>query len=109
MFACVWLATCISVVLLQCRTYIFGEQRVCTESTTFAIVVGVKNDQNVLDCDHQRDGPQNEGQSPKQIGVAGRLRECRRKHIERRCTDVAIDDTRRLVRENEDLCETEGL
>jgi len=51
-------------------TYIFRKKRIRAESTALTIVVCAQYDENVLDCDHQNDGPQHKRECAQQVNAA---------------------------------------
>lgn len=53
------------------NTYISCEKRVATKGAAFAIVVGVENDQNVLECDDDGERPDNNGENLDKIVIVG--------------------------------------
>jgi hypothetical protein len=81
------------------QTNISRQKRVGTERAALAIIVRPQNDQDVLDRNHQRKAPNDERQRAHEIRTIRRLRKRRRKHIERRGSNIAIDDTDALVRQ----------
>ena len=74
-----------------------GEQRIQRKGPTFTLVVGSEYDEDILDADHQRKGPDDKGESPEKVIVGGFRRECGRVDVERTCSNVAIDDSHGLI------------
>ena len=83
--------------------YVSREQWVNSEGTSFALVIGSEDNEDVLDADHERESPNNQRQRAKQVIVAGLWAECRGVHIERTGADIAIDDANWLVGEPKEI------
>jgi hypothetical protein len=77
--------------------YISRQQRVTAEGPAFAFVVGVEDYENVFDCHHHGQGPDDNGQHSYEVIVRGLRREGRRVDIERTCANIAVDDADGLV------------
>lgn len=73
------------------------------------MIISSKNDEDVLDQRDQSQGPEDETEDSQEI-LLGRVFEIhRRHHVERRCSNVPIDNSQRLVGQQQCLPCTELL
>lgn len=78
-------------------SYVSRQQGVEGESPAFTLIVGAKDNDDILQTDHPCNGPDDEGESPQQVLVRRISRKGGRKDIERAGADVTVDDTNRLI------------
>jgi hypothetical protein len=78
-------------------SYISGQERVHGECTSFTFVVGEENDAHVFDAHDEGQGPNDDREGAKKVGVRGIVGEGGGVYVERAGSNIAIDDTRGLV------------
>ena len=83
-------------------TYISGQQSINSEGSAFTFVIGPQYNGDILDTDHQGQGPDDQGQRAKEVIMAGFRAKGRGVDVEWGSTDIAINDTNGLV------CEPRG-
>jgi hypothetical protein len=77
--------------------YIAAEQRVGAESSSFSIVVGAENDDDILERYHQGQRPEDDRQDPNEVGIAGSFSEGRGEDVQWTRAYISVYDTDRLV------------
>lgn len=85
------------------RTYISRQQTINSKGAPLALIIRSKHDSNILDADHKRQGPNDEGKSAKKVIVSGFGGEGGRVDVERGGADVAVDDANGLVCEPREM------
>lgn len=73
--------------------YISRQQSISAESASFSFVIGVQDDDDVLDSHHHENCPENERKGAHQVLFAGRTGKCGRVDIKRAGSNVTVDDT----------------
>jgi len=75
-----------------CDVQVAGQERVCRKGTTLTVVVGKENNDDVFQCDHHEQRPDDERQDADQVLLARVFGENGRVYIERTGSDISIDD-----------------
>ena len=83
-------------------TYISGQQSINSKRAAFTLVIGPQYNGDILDTDHKRQGPDDQGQRAKKVIMARFRAEGRRVDVEWGSADIAINDANGLV------CEPRG-
>ena len=79
------------------RTYISRQQTINRKGAPLTLIIRSEHNGNILDADHQRQGPYDEGESAKKVIVTGFGAEGGGVDVERGGADVAVDDANGLV------------
>lgn len=91
-------------IITALGTYIASQEGVTRECTSLTLVVRPQDQENIFQRDHDRQGPQHQGEHLQQALIVWRSRECGAEHIQRTRPNITINRTHTLIRQPKQCC-----